>query len=96
MVRIAILFRVAIFHRAFRDVRFDADDRLDVFRFARVVEFDGGEHRAMIGERERGLFQFRRARDNVFGMRQSVEETVFAVDVEMNKVRHSLSLERNE
>ena len=53
VVRLGVGLALAVGHRAPRDVRLDADDRLDVPVTAGLVERDGAVERAVVGQRER-------------------------------------------
>ncbi len=93
VIRAAIEFLIAVASRARGKVRFKTDDRFDTRLLARIMEFDRGEHRAVIGDGEGALVIFFRALRELSRMRQPVEETVFGMDVQVNKFRGHFGLQ---
>ena len=74
-------------------VRFHADQRLDAFLLALVVEFDDAEHAAVVGDRQRihaeRLGPFHEVR-NAAG---AVEERVMRVNVQVGKRHKRIGLQ---
>ncbi len=73
-------------HRAPRDVRLHADDRLDVPGAAGLVEGDRAVQRAVVGQRERIEALLGRRIDQLGDPAEAVEQAEFGVDVEVGEV----------
>src|SRR5205809_852066 len=83
-----------IFVRAWRDVGFAADDRLDPGALCFLIKFDRTVKVAVIGHRDRGHFEFGRFLHQLFYSNSAVEQGIFGVEMEVNEriARHSHSL----
>ena len=77
--------RVALEAIRARDVRLDADDRLDARLVRRDVEIDRTVERSVIGERDRRHAELFRARDQIGDAREPVQQAVLAVGVKVNE-----------
>ena len=69
------------------DIDFATDDGLDALLPRRLVEINRAIEHAVVGERKRGELQFVRAVDQLVEPAGAVEQAVFGVKVEMDKVR---------
>ena len=83
---------VAVKAAVARDVRLDADDRLDACLAGRDVEVDGAVERAVVGEGQRRHPELLRSCDEVGDAGQPVEQAVLAVRVEMDELLDGGSL----
>ena len=77
--------RLFIEAAAWGEIDLAANDRLDAFRTAFLVELNGAEEVAVIAQGERGHFELHGTFDQVWDAAGSVEKAVFSVDVEMDK-----------
>ena len=67
-----------------------ADDGADALLFALLVEIDDTVHDTMIGDGDGGLAQGLGALDQPLDAAGAIEEAVFAVDVQMDKIGHGV------
>ena len=67
-----------------------ADDGADALLFALLVEIDDAVHDTMIGDGDGGLAQGLGALDQPLDAAGAIEEAVFAVDVQMDKIGHGV------
>ena len=77
---------VFVLHGALGQVRFHADDRLDASGFGGAVEGHGAVHRAVVGKSDGGLVQLGGAGHQVVDSAQTIEQGVFAVAMEVDKL----------
>ena len=84
--RLRVGLALLVGHRASRDVRLDADDRLDVPGLGRLVERDGAVQRAMVGDREAVEALHAGLIDEVRDPSEPVEQAELGVGVEMREV----------
>ncbi len=77
---------VFVAHAAAGQVGFDADDGFDACFFGGTVKFEGAIHRAVVGEGDGRLPQFRRSPHQIIHPAQPVEQGVFAVAVQVDKL----------
>ena len=89
MIRRTVEFAVAVAHAARREVTLDADDRFHAVVFARVMKFNCREHGAVVGDSNGGHAIFFGARGKSFGTRQTIEQRVFGMNVEVDEFSHS-------
>ena len=68
------------------DVDLAADDRLDAGGHRLLVELDGAEHVAVVGDRQGRHAAFLGALDQVADLDGAVEEAVLAVQMEMDEI----------
>ena len=95
MIWTAIEAGITVGHAAARQVTFHADDGFDAGVAAGTVEVEDAEHHAMIGNAQRGHFQFFGARHQVFDAALAIKQGKFAMDVEMDEIAgHSVDVER--
>ncbi len=71
---------------AARHVDLAAEDGLDALLLARLVELDGAEHVAVVGERHRSHAERLRPGDEVLDLERTVEQRVLRMDVEMDEL----------
>ena len=83
---VALELRVPVEAARARDVRLDADDRVDARLAAERVEVDRAVERAVVGERERRHIQGFGARDEVAQAREPVEQAVLAMRMEVDEL----------
>ena len=83
--RCSVEFGVAVAHRPRRHVRFHADDRLDPLVGRGFVKVHHPEHRAMIRDSDRVHFQFLYALDEFLDVRETIEQGIFGVNVEVGE-----------
>jgi hypothetical protein len=76
---------------ALGDVRFDAEDRFDPRLARQVVELDGAEHVAMVGQRHSRHARRGRGADDLVEAVGAVQQAVLAVKVEVDEVCHRAS-----
>ena len=86
VVRLGVGLALLRGHRARRDVRLHADDRLDALVLRRLVERDGAVERAVVRDRHRIHARLGRRIDQLRDPAEAVEEAEFGVDVEMREV----------
>ena len=67
-----------------------ADDGADALLFALLVEIDDAVHDTVIGDGDGGLAQGLGALDQPLDAAGAIEEAVFAVDVQMDKIGHGV------
>ena len=67
-----------------------ADDGADALLFALLVEIDDTVHDTVIGDGDGGLAQGLGALDQPLDAAGAIEEAVFAVDVQMDKIGHGV------
>ena len=73
------------FSIARRDIRLHAEDRFDL-RFLRLfLEFPGGVHVPVVGDRQSGLLELLRAPNQVVDSIGTVEERVLGMAMQMNE-----------
>ena len=84
--RLGVGLALLVGHRAPRDVRLHADDRLDVPGAAGLVERDRAVQRAVVGQRERIEALLGRRIDQLGDPAEAVEQAEFGVDVEVGEV----------
>ncbi len=68
------------------DIDLTADDRLDAGLARLEIEFDGAEHVAVVGNRQRRHAVFARPLDEIGYFYGSVEEAVLAMQVQVNEI----------
>ena len=83
---VGVLLPFLVGHAARRDVRLDADDRLDPGRLRRRVERDDPVHAPVVGQRERRHPVVGDAARHLRDTGQAVEEAELGVDVEVDEV----------
>ena len=81
----SIQLGIAVLHRTRRHVRFHADDRLDPLIGRGFVKVHHPEHRAMIRDSDRVHFQFLYALDEFLDVRETIEQGIFGVNVEVGE-----------
>ena len=72
--------------RALDEVDFAAEERLHALGLGGVEKIDRAEQHAVVGQRHRGLAQRRHAVDQAVDAARAVEETVVAVDMQMDEI----------
>ena len=87
MMRVFLLVQRRIFIGVFawRDIRLNADNRLDALGFARRIKVDGAVHHAVIGERERRHIHRGGALRQILDAIGAVEQRVLGMHVKMTK-----------
>lgn len=88
MIRVAVELRVTFSATATREICLHPNNWFDIRATARLIKFDCAEHDAMVGERNRGLRQFCHVLDDAFYRRQSIEQRVFRMNVQVNEIAH--------
>ena len=76
--------------RAGRDINLAADDGLDAFRAGGLIKFDDAVHRAVVGDGQRGKFQFMRPLHQRVQAARTIEQRILGVQMQVDKisVRH--------
>lgn len=87
-----IQLRVFLPHGAGGHVGFDADDRLDVELLCGAEEIDNAEQCAVIGDGEGGHLQFVGALKQLGDIAKPIEQGVFGVDMQVDKIGHIVFL----
>ena len=70
-----------------RDIDLAADDGFDAFFARRLVKINDAVHRAVVGDGERGEFQFMGLVHQPVQPAGAIEQRILGVQMEMNKVR---------
>src|SRR5690606_27209658 len=79
---------------ALREVCLAAEDRLDAVRFGLLVELDGPEHVAVVGDRDGLHAPLLDGLAQVLGPDGAIEEAVLGVQVEVSEIVHSCKVTR--
>src|ERR1017187_10227558 len=70
-----------------RDINLATDDGLDALLARGLVKINDPVHRAVVGDGQRGEFQFMRLLDELVHAAGAIEQRILGVQMEMNKVR---------
>ena len=69
-----------------RDIDFAADDGLDALFARRLVKINDAMHRAVVGDGERGEFQFMRLVHQPVHPAGAIEQRILGVQMQMDKI----------
>ncbi len=78
------------------DIRFHTDDRLHPGFLRLLVELNGAEHHAVVGQRDRRHIVLHRGMDQILNAARGVKQTVVRMIVKMDELSHCLLLKDAE
>ena len=82
------LLRAFLFAAARGHISLDADDGLDLGLLAGFIKFNGAEHIAVIGERQRRHVALLRRVNEILDAARAVEQAVVGMIVEVDEAEH--------